>query len=138
MRAIALALLASTTFALPHNSANGVEIKRLYLENRETAYIALNNCPGQTLPKALSSSPPSAPTMKSTTAPSFGKFDVLGDSFASGVAWLVSRRYNYTDSDTCRRYIQAYGPQMGEDGRLGPDAEVHFLACSGSQTSKAR
>ena len=138
MRAITLALLASTAFALPQDSINGVEIKKPDLENLEAACIALNNCPGQTLSKAPSSSPPSAPTTKRVAAPSFGKFAVLGDSFASGVAWLVGRRYNYTDSDSCRRYIQAYGPQMEEDGRLGPNAEVHFLACSGSQTSKVR
>ena len=27
---------------------------------------------------------------------------------------------------------------MEEDGRLGPDAELHFLACSGSRTDKVK
>lgn len=49
-----------------------------------------------------------------------------------------SRRYNYTDSDTCRRYVLAYGPQLQADGRLGPNAEAHFLACSGSHVDKVR
>ena len=140
-----LALLASAAGALPQDPAAAPR-----LEDRETPCIALGDCGGQPAPAAASSStppppPPPPPTLSAsapaTPSPSvqstggdFGKFAVLGDSFASGVAWLVSKRYNYTDSDTCRRYFQAYGPQMEKDGRLGPNAELHFLACSGSRT----
>jgi hypothetical protein len=158
MRAIALALLASIALALPRDPTDGIEIQRLRLEDRETACIALGDCPGDNPPAAPSSSTAPAPTTQpaktsstalitqhttpsstpSAAAASFGKFAVLGDSFASGVAWMPSKRYNYTDSDTCRRYFQAYGPQMEKDGRLGPNAEVHFLACSGSQVGKVR
>jgi hypothetical protein len=73
--------------------------------------------------------------LEDRTTTSFGKFAILGDSFASGVSWLYTKRYDLLDPDNCRRYFQAYGPQLKEDGRLGPNAELVFLACSGSQTT---
>lgn len=85
---------------------------------------------------ATSAAPPADPTPSEAAAGNIGQFAVLGDSFASGVAWLPSKRYNYTDSDTCRRYFQAYGPQL--ESKLGDDAKLYFLACSGSRTDKVK
>lgn len=166
MHVLLIVLLASAALALPQAPAPGDLLEsRGELQDRETPCVALGDCPGQN-PNPLPSStqpssappppsstpppppssipPPSSTVAVATASPSLasagdiGQFAVLGDSFASGVAWLPSKRYNYTDSDTCRRYFQAYGPQIEASGKLGPDAKLYFLACSGSKTDKVK
>ena len=151
---LSLALLAGVASALPKVPSADHNLESRQLNERETACIALGTCPGEN-PKPKSSSVVSSAPVASSAPPAtsaapaatpsasaasgdIGQFAVLGDSFASGVAWLPSKRYNYTDSDTCRRYFQAYGPQLESSGKLGPDAKLYFLACSGSRTDKVQ
>lgn len=152
MHILPVVLLASAALALPQAPApSNLLESRGGLQDRETACVALDDCPGQIPNPPSSSTPPSsapppppstaaAPTASPSLASAgdIGQFAVLGDSFASGVAWLPSKRYNYTDSDNCRRYFQAYGPQIEASGKLGPDAKLYFLACSGSRTDKVK
>jgi lysophospholipase L1-like esterase len=62
-----------------------------------------------------------------------GVYAALGDSFSAG----PSAGDAYDDNDTCRRYTQAYGPQLSNDNAIqGPKPmKFEFIACSGAQTT---
>ncbi|RMZ73071.1 esterase [Pyrenophora seminiperda CCB06] len=59
-----------------------------------------------------------------------GRYASLGESYASGPS--AGDKY---DDTRCRRYTQAFGPQVSQDARiLGPKPiEFNFIACSGSK-----
>lgn len=59
------------------------------------------------------------------------RYAALGDSYASG----PSAGDAYDDRPKCRRYKQAFGPQVAADPRIkGPKPiQFNFIACSGSR-----
>jgi hypothetical protein len=58
---------------------------------------------------------------------------VIGDSWASGVAYNLSNVYKATDNETCYRSKEAWGAQMENDNSwsLSPQA-FQFAACGGT------
>lgn len=60
------------------------------------------------------------------------QWGVIGDSYASGVAYLQSNAYD-NNAENCLRLTEAYGPQLEGDTtwQNGATQEFHFAACSG-------
>jgi hypothetical protein len=127
------------------------------LQDRESACIALDDCPGMKpspAPDTTSGSPPpvssalepasSAMEAASSTAPATStppaqttaaaKFEwaVIGDSWSSGVAYSRETQYD-SDNDFCFRTNEAWGAQMEKDTTWTVnEQDFHFAACGGS------
>lgn len=58
---------------------------------------------------------------------------VIGDSWASGVAYNLSSVYHPTDKEACYHTTEAWGAQMEQDTSWSRDSQVfHFAACGGT------
>lgn len=58
---------------------------------------------------------------------------VVGDSWASGVAYNLSNVYQPTDKEACYRTKEAWGAQMANDNSWSVDPQVfNFAACGGT------
>ena len=60
------------------------------------------------------------------------EWTVIGDSWASGVAYNLSNVYNVTDRETCYRTTEAWGAQMENDDSWSETPQkFNFAACGG-------
>ncbi|KAI9767435.1 MAG: hypothetical protein M1840_005664 [Geoglossum simile] len=57
---------------------------------------------------------------------------VIGDSWASGVAYAASNRWD-SNLDGCFRTTEAWGAQMSTDLEWAPKQNFHFAACAGAK-----
>jgi hypothetical protein len=65
---------------------------------------------------------------------------VLGDSWASGVAYNLSNVYHPTDRQFCHRATEAWGAQMAANNTwvTTGDQAFHFAACGGSRMADVK
>ncbi|KAK5653808.1 hypothetical protein OQA88_7966 [Cercophora sp. LCS_1] len=73
------------------------------------------------------------PVPQADNAPPPLTWAVIGDSWASGVAYNRSNVYQPTDSEFCYRTREAWGVQMSEDKSwTGDNSVFNFAACGGT------
>lgn len=72
------------------------------------------------------------------SAPTF-EWAVLGDSWASGVAYNLSNVYGPNDRQFCYRTKESWGAQMSnDDSWTTGDQSFHFAACGGSRMAEVK
>ena len=133
-----MALLKLSLFLLlsPISLSYAASINRPQLEDRETACIALGDCPGENPPDPTTTAPPPPPPATSSAAatptpsaaavgfPIKKGYVAFGDSYAAGIG------SGTTEGDGCRKGSYSYPRQLA--AMATGDIDFQNLPCSGA------